>query len=200
MKVVVKTPRASGGGGGKGNIMSRLGAKDDRCKVLVSGLTKSITMRDMIQLCDLVTKNVDIEMVRAGAFDLFFDRIGDAKRAVKRFDGELLDGKPMRFKLDDGLTAGGRDDVRGRQVILPTSGGRNNGKGRPVAVPVSKGAKGRDGRKAVEKEKKVKAKAKPAKKEKAPREKQEARKEKSAAELDAEMESYFAGKAGASAE
>ena len=98
----------------------------------------------MRELAEIITKDVDVEQFKPGAFNLFYDRFKDAKAAVKKFDGLELDGRPMKFVLEeDALRAkadrnGDRDRDRDR--------GGSRGGGREVLVSGGRGREGRDGR------------------------------------------------------
>jgi hypothetical protein len=146
---------------------------------LLSTTTQSlgfnIQRKEVRELAEIITKDVDVEQFKPGAFNLFYDRFKDAKAAVRKFDGLELDGRPMKFVLEeDALRAkadrnGDRDrggSRGGREVVLSGGRGRegrdgrdrdNNGKGAPVRVKASNNKSFKDNlkeaRKTVEKAK-----------------------------------------------
>ena len=204
-----------------GSILNRLGSAGGAptFKVAISGLNKNITVEEVQELCGLVARNVKVTQFKPGSFDAIFDNVRLAKRCVEKYDKVELDGRPMHFQLfepkedrerDNGRER--RDDrergdrpryegedrrgARGDRLVYPGVGDQKDRK--PLTKEKrepEKRDKGKEKPKRDEKKKERPPKAKGKKEERdtlAPA--------KSAAEMDADMDAYFAAKTSAATE
>ena len=180
VKVMSKPVKVSRGH--NNGITSRLGGGSDFIKVMIMGLSRGISRGEIVELCNLVTKKVNVELYKPGAADIYCGTMKDAKALIKRFNGVTLDGRPMTLKLDEGdvgYSRGGRndrDDRRGGRVVQKVVSRPSSRKGSRNDPPP---------RQALPKAKKVVKKSRPVREKEAP---------KSSEDLESEMKAYFASK------
>lgn len=210
-KVVREVPRA--------NILARLGKKDlPGTLVKFGNLNFNITANDITELCSTIGLTEKIAVPRSKGFaNVVFSRRTDALKAVKKFDGLTLDGRPMHVTVKDSDSnsttsrkIGSLDTAISKALLF---GGALAGQGRKtLSTSISesskksknsvKSTKSTQSSKSVlvKSSKKVngdkKGSAKDTKKkiEKKTKPKKEVQPEAKAEDLDADMDSYFKAK------
>jgi len=210
-KVVREVPRA--------NILARLGKKDlPGTLVKFGNLNFNITANDITELCSTIGLTEKIAVPRSKGFaNVVFSRRTDALKAVKKFDGLTLDGRPMHVTVKDSdsnsatsrkigsldtaiskaLLFGGALAGQGRKTlstsISESSKKSKNSVKSTKSTQSSKSAPVKSSKK-VNGDKKGSAKDTKKKNEKKTKPKKEVKPEAKAEDLDADMDSYFKAK------
>lgn len=189
----------------RSDLASRLGRKvTPGTAVIFSNMNFNITQTDIRELCATVGPIGPRIFMKpnAGNADVMFDQKYDAIQAVKRFNNLTLDGRPMKVFLKDsnqgqaGAPAlnqsrnagrmGGREMFGTRQVRGQNSSATFSVNMSGVVAPKAK---------KVVKDKVKVVKERAERKEKPKREKRENAAPADPAQLDADMDSYFADRA-----
>ena len=201
------------------SVLSRLGPKQEGTALIISNLNYNISAGDVRELCATVGETGKIFVhPNSGRADVWFLRKEDAIRCAKRYNRVTLDSRPMRVVLkEDGKSGsssasgassarqphggGARDrdptwgNDRGGGARETGFGGGVRGGGTTFSVTMSSAAPafGREKKTSVPKQKKL-LKAKPVRAAAAPKPKPAKESAPSGADLDADMDSYFASR------
>lgn len=190
---------------GRSDMQSRLGPKvASGTAVIFSNMNFNITQTDIRELCATIGPIGPRIFMKnnSGSADVMFDQKYDAIQAVKRFNNLTLDGRPMKVVLKEsqsnqgqaGAPALNQSRNAGRMGGRELFGTRTTRNTAPATFSVNMGGLPKQAKK-VQKEKQVKevkVKVVREKKEKVVREKATPA---DPAQLDADMDSYFAARA-----
>ena len=179
-KVISKPVKVVSRGSRNNGITSRLGGNSDYVKVMIMGLSRGISRGEIIELCHLVTKKVNVELFKPGSADIYCDNIRDAKALIKRFNGVTFDGRPMTLKLNEGdntvFPSSNRGSNYGGRIIQKVVSRPSSRKGSRNDPPPRKTAPPKAAKKVIKKTKPVREREAP----------------KSSEDLESEMKAYFA--------
>ena len=205
------------------SVLSRLGPKQEGTALIISNLNFNISAGDVRELCATVGETGKIFVhPNSGRADVWFLRKEDAIRCAKRYNRVTLDSRPMRVMLKDDAQKSGSSDSRGGSTSSARqprgggardrdqtwgsdrgggardtgSSGRERGTTFSVTMSGSDAAPRREKKAPVPKQQKKKPllKAKPAKKAAAAKPRPAKEATPSGADLDADMDSYFAAR------
>ena len=111
--------RGDGGGGGRGSILSRVGESSGGRAAPISGtlvlfknLKREVNDADVQELARTVGEIKKGEVITnhrnesTGVAEVIFSKRSDATKAVQKFNGLTLDGRPMEVVISDGPAGG----------------------------------------------------------------------------------------------
>ena len=72
-------------------------------KFIISNLEESVTVEDLSELGGIIGDVHKVSMIGKGVGEIIFFKIEDAQKAVEMYDKRLLDGRPMKCTIEEGV-------------------------------------------------------------------------------------------------
>ena len=72
-------------------------------KFIIANLEESVTVEDLSELMGAIGDVHKVSMIGKGVGEIIFFKIEDAQKAVEMYDKRLLDGRPMKCTIEEGV-------------------------------------------------------------------------------------------------